>query len=154
MGPYCNFCQTRCFAPVKADWPEAILLPYREKGFGIAATCAQGQEYERRKLGVCYGDGEAALMALPAQTFDKPEEVSRAISDGLVEMLLEEGKAGMVYLTDADGPPGPEPMEKVWRFLGDRASLDFIRAFGLCHIDGGTRRTLKEVRDHFEGMSR
>jgi hypothetical protein len=41
MGPYCNFCQTRCFVPrVLRDGRSLIL-----------ATCARGMEHDREKAG-------------------------------------------------------------------------------------------------------
>ena len=56
MGPYCRFCQRRCFV-YTAAWPEKVRAAYGR--FTIAATCSPGQEYERQKLGYCYADVRA-----------------------------------------------------------------------------------------------
>ena len=54
MGPYCNFCRTRCFVPITNEWSEELRKAYGR--FSIAATCPAGQSFEKTKLGVCYAD--------------------------------------------------------------------------------------------------
>lgn len=55
MGPYCNFCQRRCFVYFPEHTPEHILKAYRP-GITIIATCAEGQKFEKDKNGYCYDD--------------------------------------------------------------------------------------------------
>jgi hypothetical protein len=54
MGPYCRFCDSRCFVPLTDQTPAflvALYLPY-----GLMATCSAGKAFERQKLGACYDD--------------------------------------------------------------------------------------------------
>lgn len=55
MGPYCNFCGTRCFVYFPENTPAHILKSYR-KSVSIIATCPGGQKYEKEKTGYCYDD--------------------------------------------------------------------------------------------------
>ena len=61
MGPYCKFCERRCFVPITFDWPEDIRKAYGHNT--IAATCWAGQEYERQRLGVSFDDAEPFVTA-------------------------------------------------------------------------------------------
>jgi hypothetical protein len=54
MGPYCKYCRQRCFVPVTATWPKHIIKAY--KGYQLAATCVEGQIFEKAKLGYCYNE--------------------------------------------------------------------------------------------------
>jgi hypothetical protein len=54
MGPYCNFCGTRCFVPFPDHTPEHILKAYGTST--IIATCSIGQEFEKKKVGYCYDE--------------------------------------------------------------------------------------------------
>lgn len=54
MGPYCRFCQQRCFVHFPAGTPAKVLTAYT--GFNIIATCKGGQEFERLNIGYCYDD--------------------------------------------------------------------------------------------------
>jgi hypothetical protein len=54
MGPYCNYCGSRCFEPIPIGTPGHILKAY---GFStIVATCKAGQEFEKNRIGYCYDD--------------------------------------------------------------------------------------------------
>jgi hypothetical protein len=59
MGPYCKFCDHRCFVPFPEKTPQAILDAYGSSS--IVATCARGQAFERDKVGYCFGDILRAL---------------------------------------------------------------------------------------------
>ena len=54
MGPYCKFCDQRCFVPFPDSTPEHILKAYGTSS--IIATCPQGQVFEKAKVGYCYAD--------------------------------------------------------------------------------------------------
>jgi hypothetical protein len=54
MGPYCQFCDTRCFVPLTNETPAFVLILYGN--YGLMATCQAGKAFERQKLGVCYDD--------------------------------------------------------------------------------------------------
>lgn len=59
MGPYCKFCQTRCFVPMPNDTPFVIFDAYRAAGgtvVDIVATCEGGKAYEKEKTGYCHTD--------------------------------------------------------------------------------------------------
>jgi len=62
MGPYCNFCGTRCFTYFPMGTPQEAIDAYR-KGVTIIATCREGQEYEKQLTGWCYDDIQAAIKA-------------------------------------------------------------------------------------------
>lgn len=49
MGPYCNFCDNRCFVPLPMETPKEALQAYGTAT--IAATCAAGQAFELKKVG-------------------------------------------------------------------------------------------------------
>jgi hypothetical protein len=52
MGPYCNYCNTRCFCHFPQGTPEAALKAYRP-GVSIIASCRKGQEFEKETTGWC-----------------------------------------------------------------------------------------------------
>lgn len=52
MGPYCNFCNQRCFVPLLMDTLEEALKAYGTSS--IIATCRAGQAFEMEKVGWCY----------------------------------------------------------------------------------------------------
>jgi len=54
MGPYCKFCDNRCFVPLTDKWPEHIVKAYGH--FSLAATCEAGKEFDKNKFGYCYDD--------------------------------------------------------------------------------------------------
>lgn len=69
MGPYCTFCNQRCFVPLPPRTPANILSAYRSAT--IIATCQQGQNFEREKIGYCY----AQIIALPNNQSDPTEAI-------------------------------------------------------------------------------
>jgi len=61
MGPYCNFCDRRCFIPITEKLWQEMTEPMRElyrkhKPVDIIATCSGGQEFEKERIGVCVSD--------------------------------------------------------------------------------------------------
>jgi hypothetical protein len=44
MGPYCNYCDKRCF------------VDNTRKGGYLLATCPKGQEHDKKVLGYCYSE--------------------------------------------------------------------------------------------------
>jgi hypothetical protein len=54
MGPYCKFCDNRCFVYLPVDTPEPIRQAYGTST--IIATCPGGQRFEKEKIGYCYQD--------------------------------------------------------------------------------------------------
>lgn len=53
MGPYCKFCNTRCFVPFPHDAPQQV-IDYFYAMYGslpILATCPRGQDFELLKTG-------------------------------------------------------------------------------------------------------
>jgi len=59
LGPYCKFCNMRCFTYFPEGTPQHILDAYGTST--IIATCKEGQEFEKQKVGYCYGDILTAL---------------------------------------------------------------------------------------------
>ncbi len=54
MGPYCQFCNQRCFVPFPEGTPARVLKAYTTST--IIATCQAGQAFERERVGYCYDD--------------------------------------------------------------------------------------------------
>jgi hypothetical protein len=54
VGPYCKFCDNRCFVYLPEGTPEHVVRAYGTAT--IVATCARGQRFEREKVGYCYAD--------------------------------------------------------------------------------------------------
>jgi hypothetical protein len=52
MGPYCNFCERRCFVPIPEGTPPEIRKAYGTSA--IIATCAGGQKFEQETVGWSY----------------------------------------------------------------------------------------------------
>lgn len=67
MGPYCNFCNTRCFVPIPLHTPAKILQAYGTAS--IVATCTSGQEFEKNKVGYCYRDIKQYEQTTNAEAF-------------------------------------------------------------------------------------
>ena len=61
MGPYCKFCNQRCFVHMPMETPEHIVKAYGTST--IIATCPDGQRFEKEKVGYCYDDIMAARIA-------------------------------------------------------------------------------------------
>ena len=59
MGPYCRFCNQRCFVHFPNATPQNILDAYGTSN--IIATCSQGQAFEKKKVGFCYDDINRAI---------------------------------------------------------------------------------------------
>jgi len=49
MGPYCKFCNQRCFVPVPADPP--AYATQVGSSFSILATCEDGKAHDQEILG-------------------------------------------------------------------------------------------------------
>jgi hypothetical protein len=61
MGPYCNFCNNRCFVYMPEGTPEHIVRAYGTST--LVATCLGGQRFEKEKTGYCYSDIMEAKQA-------------------------------------------------------------------------------------------
>ena len=59
MGPYCKFCDQRCFTHMPLDTPPHVVAAYRT--VTILATCPAGQRFERERVGYCLDDIRALL---------------------------------------------------------------------------------------------
>lgn len=53
MGPYCKFCNQRCFVHFPEGTPQEVLDSYKS-GVTIIATCPGGQEFEKKETGWNY----------------------------------------------------------------------------------------------------
>lgn len=54
MGPYCKFCNQRCFMHVPETAPAHVQEAYGR--FTIAATCPGGKACDRENVGFCADD--------------------------------------------------------------------------------------------------
>lgn len=52
MGPYCKFCDRRCFVHLPMEAPAAAVKAYGSST--IIATCAGGQAFEAQQVGWNY----------------------------------------------------------------------------------------------------
>lgn len=66
MGPYCKFCDNRCFVSITTDTPKEIQKAYGH--YSIMATCAEGQRLEKNKVGYCYADIEKLAQKISRAT--------------------------------------------------------------------------------------
>lgn len=83
MGPYCNYCNNRCFVHMPADAPPDAVAAYG--AFSILATCQRGQQFEMEKLGWNYD----AILSAVKKTESAKEECAPPAQTGreqLVEM--------------------------------------------------------------------
>lgn len=78
MGPICELCGRKCFAPLPGPTPEALRA--RFGAVALLRTCAKGQARQREVYGTCYGEAAAAVQAgrLLAQVWPGPDEPSGA----------------------------------------------------------------------------
>lgn len=83
MGPYCNFCNHRCFTYLPADTPPAALAAYGTST--IIATCREGQRFEKQRLGWCYDDIQSAIRQ--AQSAAKAETNTESEIDWTTPMF-------------------------------------------------------------------
>ena len=67
MGPYCKFCNNRCFVHFPNETPNYILKAYGPNT-NIIATCLRGQKFEKEKIGYCYDDIQAILSLREPKT--------------------------------------------------------------------------------------
>lgn len=60
MGPYCNFCNHRCFTYITSEmWDiKQVREIYQRypKNIDIIATCRAGQAAEKQSIGICYDE--------------------------------------------------------------------------------------------------
>ena len=58
MGPYCKYCNQRCFTHIPKDTPSYLLTLYSryKDPVGIIATCKEGQAAEKKSIGTCYDE--------------------------------------------------------------------------------------------------
>lgn len=72
MGPYCKYCDTRCFVHLPEHTPAHVIQAYHQKGFmsPIIATCKRGQAFEQDRIGWCYDTIKAGIEAT-TQTFTR-----------------------------------------------------------------------------------
>lgn len=65
MGPYCKFCDNRCFVHFPDNTPEEVLKAYGPN-VQIIATCERGQAFEKESRGYCYDDIKSLIEILEA----------------------------------------------------------------------------------------
>lgn len=58
MGPYCRFCNNRCFVLCPDHANQKIKEAYTDSkgGIKLMATCKEGQAFEKTKTGWCFSD--------------------------------------------------------------------------------------------------
>lgn len=74
MGPYCKFCDRRCFVYFPDETPPHILKAYGTST--IIATCRAGQLFEKEKIGYCYDDIQAIISKEALLTETLAEKIS------------------------------------------------------------------------------
>lgn len=93
MGPYCNYCNQRCFVrlPILVSLPLAMRKAYREHHIDIIATCHGGQVFEKARIGYCYGN----IKDLRSQTYKGHtiEDAATALWNAGFKDVTEEANA-------------------------------------------------------------
>lgn len=69
MGPYCDFCDTRCFAYLPLGTPRKVIRAYGTAS--ILATCPTGQAFEKARVGYCFADIVRMLERRKPRAFRK-----------------------------------------------------------------------------------
>ena len=82
MGPYCNYCNRRCFVPFPPGTPQEAIDAYQPH-VDIIATCQAGQQFERNKTGgwsysrivaaIAEREVATATLEVPAQPEQPPQ---------------------------------------------------------------------------------
>ena len=82
MGPYCNYCERRCFVYFPQRAPEEARAAYQAsgRGFDIIATCREGQKFEKLLTGWCYDDIKAAIAARNSRDLRGAKRLGRAFT--------------------------------------------------------------------------
>jgi hypothetical protein len=81
MGPYCKFCNNRCFVHIPEGTPQEAIDAYGINT--IVATCQGGQAFEKQRIGWNYdrimqaidgldAEGQAAWNAYQASVATEP----------------------------------------------------------------------------------
>ena len=91
MGPYCNFCNQRCFVHMPAGTPAKIVAAYGTST--IIATCPAGQKFEREKVGYCYDDIKRAIASAPPPP--PPGDKDLVGEEAVTAATLDEAEAAL-----------------------------------------------------------
>ena len=109
MGPYCRFCNERCFVPFPDDTPGEAVKSYRA-GINIIATCSRGQAFEKEATGWDY---QRIVTAIAEQ---------RAVLNGAAPDLLAALKKSVETIEALHGPVA-------WEIYRDNSpEMKFINA--------------------------
>jgi len=73
MGPYCRFCNQRCFVPIPEGTPQHILTAYAAVPANMMATCKEGMDYERARIGYSYASIGAVVADYKARKGEHAE---------------------------------------------------------------------------------
>jgi len=84
MGPYCRFCDQRCFVHMPMETPAHIVKAYGNST--IIATCRAGQAFEKEQVGYCYEDIQMAI----AEEKTIKAELAEIINSGVGYVSYEE----------------------------------------------------------------
>ena len=74
MGPYCNFCQRRCFVMIRDDDPIGLRQAYLRRGINLLATCQRGIEHDKQQVGWSLEDRIEAYQRAGAVGQARPAE--------------------------------------------------------------------------------
>jgi hypothetical protein len=127
MGPYCKYCNSRCFVPIPEGAPAEILAAYGNAN--LMATCAQGKEAEKVKMGYCYD-------SLPAET--------RINANTILSSLERAELANQVYNC---------AFEASESFREDSVGADVAYLMGAILDDPAKRSTVNWTRDDHSNRS-
>lgn len=110
MGPYCDFCNNRCFVPFPEGTPKEAISSYRST-VTIIATCQEGQQFEMERTGWCYNKIMEAIT-MKQKTL---EQRFAGVSTQSLKHLLRSNK---------DNGPYDEYLQAVHDEVERRESLD------------------------------
>ena len=97
MGPYCKFCNQRCFVHMPMTTPKHILKAYGTST--IIATCSGGQKFEKDKVGYCYDDIKAIAELGNGETL---ASLDKAMSESMDGQTINRGSFAK-YVEEVNG---------------------------------------------------
>lgn len=85
MGPYCKFCDSRCFVDIPAGAPLSVRRAYGTAG--QMATCRSGQIFELQRVRFCYSQVLEIIeldraIGLPAKVVPESKWMQEEREDG------------------------------------------------------------------------
>lgn len=118
MGPYCKYCDQRCFIPNPKQGQQVTIL----------ATCARGMERDRAELGydIDQARAEVARQKWEAEQLPDLRTISgmRSSTNLLDALVRNDGPAAQQILDDCDAGPTLFGLASAWLTIVNMQGMD------------------------------